>query len=55
MGRYKPELKKTHRKKVRKAKAKIKLYLKGELTYAQLTQRAKKFLQKRRRQERKSI
>jgi hypothetical protein len=46
MGRPKRELKKIHRKKVKKAKAKVKLYAKGEIPYEKLTQRAKSFLRK---------
>ncbi len=46
MGRPKRELKKIHRKKVKKAKQTLKLYAKGETAYAKLTQRAKDLLQK---------
>ena len=49
MGRPKEELKKVHHKKVKKAKEKVKLYLKGELPYQKLTQLAKRFLKKRRK------
>ena len=46
MGRPKHELKKIHRKKVKKAKEKTKLYSKGEISYQELSQRAKSFLKK---------
>ena len=46
MGRPKKTLKKIHKKKVTKAKEKVKLFLKGELPKEQLTQRAKHFLTK---------
>jgi hypothetical protein len=55
MGRYKAELKRIHGKKVRKAKGMLKLYKKGELPYEKLTQRAKKLLEKRKRQESKPV
>ena len=53
MGRPKKELKKIQRKKVRAAKEKVKLYLKGEAPYQNLTQLAKRLLKKRKRQESK--
>jgi len=46
MGRPKKELKKVHKKKVKKAKEKTKLYAKGKLPFEELTQRAKRFLKK---------
>ena len=46
MGRPKKELKKIHKKKVKKAKEKIKLHKKGELPHKGLTQRAKYLLKK---------
>jgi hypothetical protein len=51
MGRPKKELKAIHNKKVRRAKEKIKLYLKGETSYDSLTQLAKYLLEKRRKKE----
>ncbi|MCM8820286.1 MAG: hypothetical protein NC925_05775 [Candidatus Omnitrophica bacterium] len=51
MGRYKKELKKIHAKKVRKAKEQVRAFLKGEIPYEKLTQRAKYFLEKRRQKE----
>jgi hypothetical protein len=53
MARYKRELKRIHAKKVRKAKEKVRLFYKGELPYEKLTSLAKKFLEKRKRQEKK--
>lgn len=53
MGRYKAEMIKVHRKKVRKAKEKVKSYLKGESSYEGLTQLAKHLLRKRKKQEAK--
>jgi len=49
MGRYKKELKKIHRKKIRKAKEKVKAYLKKEIGYDKLTSLAKRLLAKRKR------
>ena len=46
MGRPKAELKKIHKKKAKRAKKKIQLYLKGEIPGDKLTQRAKYFLRK---------
>jgi len=51
MGRPKKELRKLHRKKVKKAKEKIKLYLQGKISYQQLNTLAKKLLQKRKKYE----
>lgn len=51
MGRPKKELTKIHSKKVKKAKEKVGRYLKGEISYKELSQLAKKLLEKRRRQE----
>lgn len=51
MGRPKEELRKIHRKKVKKAKERIKAYLKGEIPFSQLNQLAKKLLEKRKRAE----
>ncbi len=53
MARYKKELTKIHRKKVKKAKEKVRLYLKGELPYEKLTQRAKRFLEKHKAHQQK--
>ena len=49
MGRYKKELKKIHRKKIKKAKEKVKAYLRGEIPYEKLTSLAKRLLEKRKR------
>lgn len=46
MGRPKKELKKIHRKNIKKAKKKVKLYLAKEIPYEKLTQKAKHFFQK---------
>ena len=46
MGRSKIELKRIHRKKIKKAKQKIKLYKKGEIPYSSLTQKSRHFLEK---------
>ncbi|MFH1519441.1 MAG: hypothetical protein ABIE75_02595 [Candidatus Omnitrophota bacterium] len=51
MGRPKWELKKIHKKKAKKAKRKSQLYSKGEISYDKLTQRAKHFLEKSRKQK----
>ncbi len=51
MGRPKEELRKIHRKKVKKAKERVKLYLEGRLSYKDLNALAKKMLEKRKRQE----
>jgi hypothetical protein len=46
MGRPKKELKKIHRKKIKKAKEKVKLFKEGKATLESLTQKAKHFLKK---------
>jgi hypothetical protein len=46
MGRPKKELKKIHRKKVKKAKEKIKAQKAGEITFDSLTAKAKHLLEK---------
>jgi len=51
MGRSKYELKKVHRKKIKKAKEKLRLYSKGEISSEKLTRCAKHFLQKRKKQK----
>ncbi|HEC69418.1 MAG TPA: hypothetical protein ENI31_03945 [Candidatus Omnitrophica bacterium] len=51
MGRPKEELKKIHRKKVKKAKEKVKAHLRGEIPYSNLSQLAKKLLEKRKKAE----
>ena len=51
MGRPKYELKSVHRKKVRKAKEKLKLYAKGEIPYEKLPCFAKHLLQKSKKQK----
>lgn len=53
MGKYKKELERIHGKKVRKAKAQVRSFAKGELAYEKLSQRAKKFLAKKKRTEKK--
>jgi len=54
MARYKSELKKIHRKKMRKAKEKVRQHYKGEVPYEKLNALAKNFLAKRKRKEKKS-
>jgi len=51
MGRPKYELKKIHRRKVKKAKEKLKLYSKGETPYEKLTSFAKYLLKKGKKQK----
>lgn len=51
MGRPKKELKKIHRKKVKKAKEKVKLFLEGKIPYKDLNALARKMLEKRKRAE----
>jgi len=46
MGRSKKELKKIHKRKVKKAKQKVKLLTKNQLSYKDLSLRAKHFLRK---------
>ncbi|MBN3040286.1 MAG: hypothetical protein JW867_04095 [Candidatus Omnitrophica bacterium] len=46
MGRPKKELKKIHKRKVKKAKAKLKSLKNSEISYKDLTSRAKHFLKK---------
>lgn len=53
MGRYKKELKRIHARKVRKTKEMVRKYYKGELSYEKLTALAKKFLEKRKKKEKK--
>ncbi len=53
MARYKSELKKIHRKKMRKAKEKVRQFYKGEAPYEKLNVLAKKFLAKRKKKEKK--
>ncbi|MCM8756467.1 MAG: hypothetical protein NC817_00310 [Candidatus Omnitrophica bacterium] len=52
MGRKKEEMKRIHHKKMKKAKEKVKMYIKKEITYSQLNKLAKKFLEKRIKSER---
>jgi hypothetical protein len=54
MGRPKKELKKIHRKKIKKAKEKVKLFLKGEISYKNLTQLGRRILEKRKKREKGS-
>ena len=54
MARYKSVLKKIHRKKMRKAKEKVRQHCKGEIPYEKLNSLAKKFLARRKRKEKKS-
>ncbi len=49
MGRPKNEMRKIHRRKLKKAREKIKLYEENKLTYGQLPKLAKRILQKRQR------
>jgi len=51
MGRPKKELKIIHKRKVRKAKEKVRLYSKGEISCKDLTQKAKHFLRKGKKQK----
>jgi len=51
MGRPKHELKKIHKKKTKKARKEAKQCLKGEIPYEKLTQRAKHFLRKGKKQK----
>ncbi|NQT28111.1 MAG: hypothetical protein HQ570_00765 [Candidatus Omnitrophica bacterium] len=51
MGRPKKELKKIHKKKTNKARKEAKQYSKGEIPYEKLTQRAKHFLKKGKKQK----
>ena len=53
MGRPKKELKKIHRKKAKTAKKNVALYLQKDIPYEKLTQTARRFLEKRKRQESK--
>lgn len=55
MGRPKKELKRIHARKVKKAKNKIKLYLKKELTLEKLPKKAKDILRKRKKRERRAV
>lgn len=54
MGRPKKELKQVHRKNIKKAKAKVRQYAKGDLSYDKLTSLAKKMLEKHNRHSKKS-
>jgi len=54
MGRNKRELKKIHRKKIKKAKRIVGLYSRKELAFEKLTTRGKHFLEKRKKQEKKA-
>ena len=51
MGRSKYELKRVHRRKIRKAKEKLRLHAKGEIPYEKLTSFVKHFLQKGKKQK----
>ena len=51
VGRPKRELKKIHRKKTKKAREEAKKCSKGEIPYEKLTQRAKHFLKKGKKQK----
>jgi len=51
MGRSKRELKKIHKKKTKKARREAKQCSKGEIPYEKLTQRAKHFLRKSKKQK----
>lgn len=54
MGKPKRELKKIHRRKVKKAKKMVQSLCKGEIPFEKLSQRAKHFLKKRKKQKDKS-
>lgn len=49
MGRPKEELRRIHHKKIKRAREKIKAYLKGELEYQKLSRLARKLLRKRKK------
>ena len=49
MARPKNEIRKIHKRKLKKAKEKIKLYERGELKYENLPALARRILQKRQR------
>lgn len=51
MGRSKRELKKIHKKKTKKARKEAQQCSKGEIPYEKLTQRAKHFLRKGKKQK----
>ena len=53
MGRPKKELKRIHKKKIRRAKAKVRSHLKGELPKEKLTTLAKRFLRTKKKKEAK--
>ena len=55
MGRPKKELKQVHRKKIKKAKKKLKSHLEGKTLYSSLTQRAKNFLRKSRKKRKNAV
>jgi hypothetical protein len=54
MGRFKKELKRIHARKVKKAKKKLRLYLKKELAFEKLTVRARHFLEKQKKAKAKA-
>lgn len=51
MGRPKKELKKIHNKKIKKAKKVVQSFSKGEIPYQELSQKAKHFLKKSKKQK----
>jgi len=51
MGRPKKELKKIHRKKVKKAKEKVKLFLEEKISHKELNALARKMLERRKKAE----
>jgi len=53
MGRPKKELRRIHKKKIRRAKAKVRSHLKGELSQEKLTTLAKRFLRTKKNKEAK--
>ncbi len=55
MGRPKHELKRIHRKKMRKAKKKVGAHCRGETPLKDLTRRALHFLEKKRKQSKKTV
>ena len=51
MGRPKKELKRVHRKKIKRAKTRVKSHLKGDLPKEKLTTLAKRFLRSKKKKE----
>lgn len=55
MGKSKNEMKKIHRKKIRKAKEKLKLFNAKKIPYQKISRRTKKILMKERRATKKNL